>query len=110
MIVKKYRDYPNAALIILNDVFINGKSEGWGGSIKELEEVKTKLAPFNVDYTCDFTGTWRLKKQGTQFKALVLLDGKTQAHVVQWGDRLVTISNGKEEITVDKTRVKPLNF
>ena len=62
MNLKKYREYPNAALIILNDVFINGKSEGWSGSEKELEAVKEKLAPFNVKYVDDFTGRWAIEK------------------------------------------------
>ena len=60
---RKYTEYVNPALIILQEVFIHGKSKGWSGSLENLEQTKESLKPFNVAYTCDFTGTWTLKNK-----------------------------------------------
>jgi hypothetical protein len=59
---KKYREFQDPAGVILMDVYAHGKSEGWSGSLEELEQVKTKLAPFNVKYVDDFFGVWAIRK------------------------------------------------
>ncbi len=58
--IKKYADYSvkSAAAIILSDIALSGKSTGWCGSLEALGELKNFLKPFNVEYVCDFRGTW----------------------------------------------------
>lgn len=59
---RNYNDYQHTPSLILMEVAMKGKSEGWCGDFKDFENVKEKLAPFNVVYTCDFKGVWQLKK------------------------------------------------
>jgi hypothetical protein len=46
-------------LEIITDVALRGKSEGWGGSLEELEFLKNELSRFNIFYVCDFRGIWK---------------------------------------------------
>lgn len=61
----KYREIGlnRSAQIIAGEIILQGKSSGWVGTIKEREEVAKYLAPLNIVYSDDFTGTWKLKKQ-----------------------------------------------
>jgi hypothetical protein len=56
---RKYRNVLHPEVEILKEVALHGKSQGWGGSLEELDTIKKKLAEFNVFYVCDFTGTWK---------------------------------------------------
>jgi hypothetical protein len=56
---RKYRESNNPKLEIITDVALRGKSEGWSGSLEELELLKAELAKFNIFYICDFRGAWK---------------------------------------------------
>ena len=60
---RKYRELglQKAAMLILNEIFMDDSSIGWAGSYQELEDMKHFLAPFNIYYADDFTGTWMLR-------------------------------------------------
>jgi len=63
MSIRKYREFgvENAAAEIAQEVIRRGTSKGWGGSLENLAAVETILEPFNINYHCDFTGTWGRK-------------------------------------------------
>ena len=56
---RKYREVKSPEVKILKEVALYGKSQGWSGSIEELNTLVKKLAEFNAFYVCDFTGTWK---------------------------------------------------
>jgi len=60
---KKYSDFTiyQVAAIIVADIVQNKKSEGWSGTTEELKLVKEMMYKFNVVYTDDFNGTWKMK-------------------------------------------------
>ena len=59
---KRYRDFKNPSTVIVLDCSREGKSMGWSGSVEEVTDLQKTLAPFNIHYACDFTGTWKFKK------------------------------------------------
>lgn len=62
---KVYDDYAAArvAAQIAVEVILYGRSIGWKGSLERRTRVEQLLADYNIayniDYTCDLTGTWR---------------------------------------------------
>lgn len=60
---RKYEAYNRLECIqiILTEIAGMGKSTGWGGTSESLEIMKKELGKFNVIYSNDFYGEWKLK-------------------------------------------------
>lgn len=57
------------------------KSTGWSGkTLDELESFKKALAPFNVVYTDDFTGTWEMKQEPSKKVFMLFMSHKSGEH------------------------------
>lgn len=61
MVIRNYSDYgvKMAALQIIEDVMINGKSLNWDGTLLEVYDIKMKISKFNIIY---HQGIWELKE------------------------------------------------
>ena len=70
---RKYTEIDKPSLITLSYVLLNTIPIGWSGSLEELENVKSILAPFNIVYLDDFTGTWGMKPIEVSEKIKVLI-------------------------------------
>lgn len=63
-LLKKYEDYGHneAMSIILSEIVNHKVSGGWAGKLESLDSLKVSLAKFNVYYTDDMFGEWRLSE------------------------------------------------
>lgn len=60
MQTRKYSYYSvkNCSAKIASEVIEYGESKGWGGSIDELDAIKSILNKLNIHYVDDMFGTW----------------------------------------------------
>ena len=61
----KYSDFTNmrvCAAAIVTECILKGSSDGWCGTLEDLEKLKKICGEFGVEYVDDFNGTWKPKK------------------------------------------------
>lgn len=65
---RRYEDYDAdvCAELIVTECVISGSSQGWSGSLEELEAIKEICSDFNVKYVDDFLGKWAVVKPVSQ--------------------------------------------
>lgn len=58
---RNYSNYTikDAAIEIITDCIKYGKSEGWSGSLEELQSIQEICNTYNVYYVDDFNGGWK---------------------------------------------------
>ena len=60
----KYSDYASlreCAAAIVRECILKGRSDGWCGTLEDLEKLEKICGKFGVEYVDDFHGTWKPK-------------------------------------------------
>jgi len=60
----KYSDYTSlmeCAAAIVSECILKGRSDGWCGTLEDLEKLEKICGKFGVEYVDDFHGTWKPK-------------------------------------------------
>jgi len=56
-----YSSMRDCAAEIVRDCILYGRSDGWSGSLEDLEKLEEICGRFNVIYADDFRGSWEPK-------------------------------------------------